>query len=228
MTSARDLPNAAAQKKILAAMEKRDWDRVAELVADFPLIRQALARRESYALVEQQEPIRSFKQSVGWMKVNQTVRNVRDTVRFVKERDVHGYYRIISVKRRVRYTANGARPIVDLAVPRSKPMYELEQWLGHPTKRKRSAWTRLPFPTDWRERRGAIWNEWIAKHGPMEDCEEAMDYLDKLGCEGSYRVFTVNRHISIGIVDGKQRKWSGHCMFPDDGRNREYEPVAFD
>ena len=60
--------------------------------------------------------------------------------------------------------------------------------------------------------------------GPMEDWEEAMAYLHKHARQGSYRVITVKRHVSIGIVDGNERLWSGHCMFPDDGRNSEYEP----
>jgi hypothetical protein len=224
MTTVQRPLDAATRKKVLAAMKKRDWDRVAKLVAEFPVIRRALFRLESYAMVERQEPTRSSKHSVGWVRVDHTVRHCTHTERFLKERGLHGEYRIISIKRRANITADGSEPIVDLAVPRSKPMYELEQWCGRPTTRKRSAWTRLPFPTDWRQR-GADYKSWIVTQCTIDDTEEAMAYLHKHRRQGWYRVITVKRKISIGIVDGKERKWSGHCRFPDDGRSPEYEPL---
>jgi len=193
---------------------------------DETTIRRALARRESYALVERQETTRSSNRCAGWMKMDHAVRHCTDTERFVKERGMHGYYRIVSIKRRAHITENGTEPVVDLAVPRSKPLYELEQWCGPPTTRKRNAWTRLPFPADWRKRRGVIWNEWIAQNGPMEDSEEAMAYLHEHARQGSYRVITVKRQISIEVVDGKERKWSGHCMFPDFDGNPKYQPFT--
>ena len=161
---------------------------------DAATIRRALARRESYALIERQNPTRSTRHTVGWVKVDHAVRHCTDTERFVKERGVHGDYRIISIKRRV-HVRRGGEPVVDLAVPCSKPLYELEQWRGRPTARKRSAWTRLPFPIDWRKRRDVMWNEWIIKHGPLEDWAEALAYLWKHPKERCYTLLRrMNNH----------------------------------
>ena len=163
MSTAKNQLDAATREKVLAAMKKGEWKRVDRMVAGFPTIRRTLARRESYALIELENPTRSSKHSVGWVKVDHAVRNVTDTERFLKDRRVHGYFRIISIKRRARIVADGTEPIVDLTVPRSKPVYEVELWRGCPTSRKRGAWTRLPFPTDWRKCRGVNWSQWIAR-----------------------------------------------------------------
>ena len=130
MTTAKDLPDPATRKRILAAMKRRDWDLVNAIVEGYPIVRRALARRESYAVIT-------------------NARFVNGIVRFVKELGIHGDYRIVSVKRRVRIASDGAEPVVELAVPRSKPLYELERWCGSPTPGKRGAWKRLPFPTEY-------------------------------------------------------------------------------
>ena len=191
MTTAKDLPNPATRKRILAAMKKGDWDLVSAMVDGYPVIRRALARRESYALIERREPKQSMKDPVGWVAVETDARFVNEIVRFVKKLGVIGEYRIVSVKRLVRIASDGAKPIVELAVPSSKPLYELERWCGPPTPRKRSAWKRLPFPTDWRKRRGVGWCEWIIEHGPLEDWKDAIAFLHEHPRQGSYRVITV-------------------------------------
>ena len=133
MTSAEDLPDPATRKRILAAMKRRDRDFVNAVVEGYPVVRRALARRESYALIERREPKQSAKDPVGWVAVETNARFVNGIVRFVKELGIHGDYRIVSVKRRVRIASDGAEPVVELAVPRSKPLYELERWCGSPT-----------------------------------------------------------------------------------------------
>ena len=217
MTTAKDLPDPATRKRILAAMKRRDWDLVNAIVEGYPIVRRALARRESYALIERREPKQSAKDPVGWVAVETNARFVNGIVRFVKELGIHGDYRIVSVKRRVRIASDGAEPVVELAVPRSKPLYELERWCGSPTPGKRGAWKRLPFPTDWRKRRGVGWSEWILEHGPPEDWKDAMAFLHEHRRQGSYRVITVKAHVSLDTDDGEDRIWWGHCMAPDDG-----------
>lgn len=196
------------------------------LQPDPTTIRRALARRESYVLIERQEEPIETESLAGWVGVDHDVRHVTNTERYVKQRFKQGLYRIVSVKRRLHIPADGAEAVIDLAVPRSKPVYELEQWRGQPTVHKQAVWSRLPFPVDWRARHGKVWNEWILKHGPLEDCDQAMAYLRKHARQGSYRMITVKRHIVIESIDGQTRKWSGHCMFPDDGRNPVYEPMV--
>ena len=67
MTTAKDLPNRATRKRILAAMKRRDWDLFNAMVEGYPVVRRALARRESYALIERREPKQDAKNPVGWV-----------------------------------------------------------------------------------------------------------------------------------------------------------------
>ena len=46
MTTAKDLPDPATRKRILAAMKRGDWDLANAIVEGYPVVRRALARRE--------------------------------------------------------------------------------------------------------------------------------------------------------------------------------------